>query len=264
MFWLKKVISFWMMPLPLCTALVVAGLALTFSSRRQRLGRRLAICGAVLLILFSNRRVSTLLLGPLEAEYPSVPEFSVGSRAPALLEGCEVVAILGSGNNDSPGLPASSRLSASGLARGVEAVRILSALPRARLIVSGPGTAPGLPSHASVLARAAESLGVDPSRITLLETANDTEEESRAIASMAGGVRVALVTSAWHMPRAAALFRKTGVAFVPCPADFMSAAPAGTPGGWRRFGFDVESLSRSTSAGHEWIGRLWTRMRLGA
>jgi hypothetical protein len=69
-FWLKKVISFWMMPLPLCTALVVAGLALTLSSRRLRLGRRLAICGVALLILFSNRRVSTLLLGALEAEYP--------------------------------------------------------------------------------------------------------------------------------------------------------------------------------------------------
>jgi len=259
-FWLKKVISFWMMPLPLCTALIVAGLALMLSHRRLRLGQRMAICGVALLILFSNRRVSTLLLGALEAEYPPVPEFSLGSRAPELIEGCEVVVVLGSGNNDAPGLPATSRLSSSGLARLVEAVRILSALPKARIIVSGPG----LPSHASVLARAAESLGVDERRISLLETANDTDEESRAIASMAGGARIALVTSAWHMPRAAALFRKTGAAFVPCPSDFMSAAPAGTPGGFGRFGFDVESLSRSTSAVHEWIGLLWTRMRLGA
>ena len=259
MFWLKKVISYWLMPVPLCLALLTVGIALSLTARRARLGRRLLAIGAALLILFSNRFVSMALLAPLEARFPAIPEFSYGAE-PRSLSGCVVVAVLGSGNSDTPGIPATSQLSTSGLSRVVEAVRILSALPSARLIVSGPG-APGVPSHASVLARAAVSLGVDPRRIGLLETARDTEDEANSIARMAGGGRVALVTSAWHMPRAAALFRGAGVDFVACPANFLAAEPARTGFGFQRLGFDVESLSRSTFAVHEWLGLAWTRLR---
>jgi uncharacterized SAM-binding protein YcdF (DUF218 family) len=262
-FWLKKVVSYWLMPLPLCMALIAAGVALLYSQRRSRLGRRLAVCGAVLLALYSNRTVSSLLLGTLESRYPAVPEFAPGAAVPVDLAGCEIVAVLGSGSSNAPGIAATSRLSTSGLGRVVEAVRILSVLPRARLVLCGPG-APGFPSQASIAALAARSLGVDPRRITLIETAHDTEEESRAVAAIAAGRRIALVTSAWHMPRAAALFRKAKANFVPCPADFLSALSLGTPAGWRRLGFDVESLSRSTAAVHEWIGLLWTRIRIGA
>lgn len=261
MFWLKKVISFWLMPLPLCLALLLSGVLLACSNRRPRIGRLLVLTGVGLLVLFSNRFVSTHLLRPLESMYPAIPEFAAGAT-PGPLAGCDYVAVLGGGNSDAPGISATNRLSPSALSRLVEAVRILSVLPKARLIVSGPGE-PGVPTHASVVARAAESLGIEPRRITLVETAHDTEEESQAIARIAGGRRIALVTSAWHMPRSAALFRKAGADFVPCPADFVSAAPSGIAMGWHTFGFDVESLSRSTFAVHEWIGLLWTRMRLG-
>jgi uncharacterized SAM-binding protein YcdF (DUF218 family) len=131
-------------------------------------------------------------------------------------------------------------------------------LPGARLLVSGPGE-PGRPSHASVLARAAESLGVDPDRITKIETALDTEDESLAVARLAAGARVALVTSAWHMPRAAALFRRAGVDFAPCPADYVGRARPGLR--WADLGWDSESLERSTVAVHEWLGLLWLRLR---
>jgi len=124
--------------------------------------------------------------------------------------------------------------------------------------VSGPGD-PGHPSHAAVLARAAESLGIDPGRITLVDTARDTEDESFAVARLADGGRTALVTSAWHMPRAAHLFRKAGVDFVPCPVDFVSREDIQL--GWSDFGWDSESLERSTLAVHEWIGLLWLGLR---
>jgi uncharacterized SAM-binding protein YcdF (DUF218 family) len=259
-FWLKKFVSYWLMPLPLCLALLVSGLLLARSPRRSRAGRGLAACAAALLLLFSNRAVSIALLRPLEGRFPAVPEVAAGAPAPDQLAGCRIVVVLGGGHTDMPGVPATSQLSASALARIVEAVRLLRVLPDARLVVSGPGD-PGRPSHAAVLTRAAESLGVDPARISQIDTALDTEDESLAVARRAGGARVALVTSAWHMPRAAMLFRKAGVAFAPCPADFISRGPS-------RFrladlGCDSESLERSTLAVHEWIGLLWLRLRGG-
>jgi uncharacterized SAM-binding protein YcdF (DUF218 family) len=257
-FWLKKLVGFWLMPLPLGLALLVAGVVLARWSRWRRLGRALVMTAAILLVLVSNNLVSNRLLSPLESLYPAMPEFTVGVAPPAPLDGCAFVAVLGGGHSDMPQLPAASRLSSSALGRIVEAVRLMRALPGARLILSGPGE-PGRPTHAAVLSLAAQSLGVDPARIILVDSARDTEEEAFAVAAIAKGARVALVTSAWHMPRAAVLFRRAAVAFVPCPADFVARANAGHP--WGALSWDSESLERSTLALHEWIGLLWLKVR---
>jgi uncharacterized SAM-binding protein YcdF (DUF218 family) len=257
-FWLKKAVSFWLMPLPLCVALLVAGVLLLGLSSRQRLGRWLAMAAAVLLIVFSSNFVSIRILRPLERRYPAIPEFGPDGAAAAAVAGCRYVAVLGSGHSPMPGVSATGQLTASGLSRLVEAVRILRALPDAQLIVSGPGR-PGERSHAAVLAAGAESLGISASRITLVDTAHDTEEEAQAVATLARGARTALVTSAWHMPRAAHLFLAAGVNFVPCPADFVARSdPDFRLTGLR---IDSESLGRSTLAVHEWVGLAWLRLR---
>jgi uncharacterized SAM-binding protein YcdF (DUF218 family) len=257
-FWLKKVISFWLMPLPFCLALLVAGILVAHSGRRSRLGRALIAAAAALLILFSNRWVSNRILAPLEARFPPIPELSPGAPVPGALARCRFVVVLGGGHSDIPWMPALSQLSTSALGRVAEAVRLVRVLPEARLIVSGPGE-PGRPSHAAVLAQAAASLGVDPARITLIDTAQDTEDEAAAVARIAGGAPVALVTSAWHMPRAALLFRRRGTDFLACPADFE--ARAGPRVNLGDLGWDSESLERSTLAVHEWLGLLWLRLR---
>ena len=241
MFWLKKFVSFWLMPLPLCLALLVSGLLLGRSTRRSGIGRRLMATAAALLLLFSNKAVSTRLLRPLEDRYPAVPEIVPGAPAPAAIAGCRFVVVLGGGHTDMPGIPATGQLSSSALGRIVEAARLLRVLPAARLVVSGPGE-PGRPSHAAVLARAAASLGIDPARIILVDTALDTEDESLAVARLAGRARVAL-----------------GVDFTPCPADFVAREDPRFR--WGSLSWDSESLERSTLAVHEWIGLLWLRLR---
>ena len=258
MFWLKKFISFWLMPLPFCLALLVSGLLLVRLPRRSRFGRGLLALATALLLLFSNRAVSNRLLAPLEGRYHAIPEVAAGAPVPASIAGCSVVVVLGGGHTDMPGIPAAGQLSSSALARIAEATRLLGVLPGARLVVSGPGE-PGRPTHAAVLARAAESLGIDPARITQVDTALDTEDESNVVARIVGNARVALVTSAWHMPRAAALFRRAGVDFTPCPADFMSRGDFQFR--WANLAWDSESLERSTLAVHEWIGLIWLRLR---
>jgi uncharacterized SAM-binding protein YcdF (DUF218 family) len=149
-------------------------------------------------------------------------------------------------------------LSPSALARIVEGVRLLRVLPDAQLIVTGPGAAPH-PTHASVLAHAAESLGIAAARIHLVEKVQDTEDESQAVRAIVGSAPVALVTSAWHLPRAAGLFRRAGVSVLPCPADFLGRA--GGQFHWIDLTWDTESLVRSTFAVRENIGYLWVWLR---
>ena len=257
-FWLKKFISFWLMPLPGCLTLLVVGSVLLGSVRRARLGRRLVVLGTLLLAAFGNKTVSVWLVRPVEQRYDAIPELPPGQPLPPGLAAIRYVVVLGGGHSNVPDEAATTKLSSSGLARLVEAVRLLRRLPGAGLIVSGPAT-PGNPSHASVLAQAAASLGIARDRIQLIEDAHDTEDESRAVRARVGTAPIALVTSAWHMPRAAGLFRQAGMTVLPCPVDFT-----GRPSpefSWSDLTWDSESLIRSTYAVREDIGYLWVWLR---
>lgn len=258
LFALKKFLSFWLMPLPFCLTVLVAGLVLLGFTRRVRLGRALALAGLALLMLLSNSFVSKWLMRPLEARHPPIPELAAGTPLPAALAACRFVVILGGGNGNSPGVPANNLLSSSSISRFTEGVRLLRALPEARLIACGPGDG-RRPAHARVLGRAARELGIDPGRILYIEHARDTEEEAREAARLAAGAPVALVTSAWHLPRALALFRSAGLTAVPCPADYR--AHTGDPLTFDDFLFDAESLWRSSFALRERLGHLWIWLR---
>jgi uncharacterized SAM-binding protein YcdF (DUF218 family) len=257
-FWLKKFVSFWLMPLPFCLTLIGAGGILLLLGRRIALARRLIAAGAIFLLIFSNKTLSVWLVAPLESRYPPIPELHAGEPLPPALAACRYVVVLGGGHSDMAAQPATNKLSNSALGRLVEGVRLLRVLPDARLIVTGPGLAPD-PTHASILAQAAESLGVASDRIQRVENVHDTEDESQAVRAIVGGAPVALVTSAWHMPRAAGLFRHAGISIVPCPADFI-----GRPSSqfhWSDLSWDVGSLDRSTMAVREHIGYLWVWLR---
>jgi uncharacterized SAM-binding protein YcdF (DUF218 family) len=249
------------MPLPFCLALMIAGWWCGWSPRRSRLARGLFTASLVLLLLFSNTFVSTALITSLESRFPPIPELPAGEAPPEAVAACRWVVVLGGGHIDVVGLSALDKLSSSSLARLTEGVRLLRSLPDARLIVSGPGTR-GHPTHASVLAQAAVSLGVPRDRILLIVEARDTEDESFAVKKLAGTEPVALVTSAWHMPRAEALFRRAGVNVLACPTDYNSRPNLGL--GWENLRWDVESLERSTWAVHEYLGLLWNRLRSGS
>ncbi len=257
-FLLKKFVSFWLMPLPFCLTLLIAGWLISRTPARRRLGRGLLAVGIGLLVVFGNKWVSIELLHPLEAIYPAMPELAAGTPLPPALARCRYVVVLGGGHADTLGLAAMDKLSASALFRITEGMRLLRLLPNSRLIVSGPAVGNN-PSHAQVLTATAISLGIDPARIGQIDTARDTEDEAHAVRALAGDLPIALVTSAWHMPRAATRFRQAGVDFLPCPTDFAARRPAEFR--WSDASWDVESLIRSTFAVREQLGYLWLRLR---
>ena len=257
-FWLKKLFAYFLMPLPLCLALLFTGLLLMCSARRARLGRALVITGTILLLLLGNKLVSAWLVRPLEFRYDAIPELHAGTPVPPALAACRYVVVLGAGNANTPGRPALSQLSGSALARLTEAVRLLRSLPEAKMLVSGPpvGTKP---SHATMLARAAMSLGIEENRIVLMEHVRDTEDESLGVKARIGNERCALVTSAAHMPRSVALFRHAGLDPLPCPANFTGHDDGEWH--WMDLLWDIESLERSTWAVRERLGYFWIWLR---
>lgn len=258
LFWLKKVISFWLMPVPLGLSTLVVGLLLLRQPRRRRLGRGLVIAAVSLLLIASNKFVAKSLLRPLETVYPAMPEFVAGVPLPADLAVCKYVVVLGGGHGRTPGVAATNVLSTAALARIVEGIRILRALPGAGLIVTG-GAEPGHTTHAKMLARAAQAFGIAPERIQYIEEARDTEDESRAVKLLAGDAPVALVTSAWHLPRAVALFRSAGLTTVPCPAGFNTQEDAGFA--LDDYLWDVGAFGGTSLALRERLGYLWIWLR---
>ncbi|MDB6093199.1 MAG: hypothetical protein JWM32_761 [Verrucomicrobia bacterium] len=261
LFWLKKAVSYWLMPLPFCLALVVVGgvIAIVFS-RWRRTGRLLAVLGVLLLLIFSNKQVGTRLLRPLENRYAAIPELPTGQPVPASLAACTAIVVLGSGHADRPEMAAIDRLSAAGLARLAEGIRLARALPNVPLIVSGPSDGHGGATHASVLATAAVSLGIDASRIVQVDSARDTDDEAQAIRKHLGpGATFALVTSAFHMPRAMGLMQHRELNPVACPTGFLARSNAGTFGNdWL---ISIPGLELSTWAIYERLGTLWARLQ---
>lgn len=258
-FWLKKLIGYSLMPVPFCLTLLVVGAILT-RTRRARVGRCLVGSGIALLLLCSNKLVSFWLIRPLEFQYPAIPELVAGTPPPTALTACRYVVVLGAGNGYTPGRPALSRLSVSAHGRIVEAVRLLRALPEAKLVLSGgPTGGASQPTHATVLAQSAISLGIDPARVIQFEHARDTEDEAAATKDSVAGQPFALVTSAWHMPRTMALFRHAGMEPLPCPAHFTGHDDGAWH--WTDLLFDIESLERSTWAIRERIGLVWIGLR---
>jgi uncharacterized SAM-binding protein YcdF (DUF218 family) len=260
LFWLKKVVSFWLMPLPLSVALMAAGLLLLRSTRWPKAGRRLLITGFLLLFVLSNKQVGQALLRPLESQYSAQPEFPAGAPLPVPLASCRAIVVLGGGHSDQAGLSAVNQLSAAALARITEGVRLARLLPDATLIVSGPGLTKDSPTHASVLAAAAVSLGIDPKRIVQIDTARDTDDEVQAVKKRLGpSTPFALVTSAWHMPRSMGLMRRAGLSPVPCPAGFLSRGTATKH--LSDWGFDLSGLEQSTWAVYERLGATWAKLQ---
>jgi uncharacterized SAM-binding protein YcdF (DUF218 family) len=259
LFWPKKIIALLFLPLSFALIAGLTGLVLLHLRRRERLARLLITASLLALAFFSNKGVASLLLAPLENRHAAVPELSPGDTLPAELAACRFVAVLGGGHGESDGFSRINQLSPAALGRLAEAIRILRLLPEdARLIVSGHA-GEDKTTHAQVLAEAALSLGVPPARILRLDTPRDTEDEARAILARVGQAPVAVVTSAWHMPRAVALCRGAGLQTVPCPADFLLKPGADT--GLRLLQFDLGALERSTKAIREYLGLVWASLR---
>ena len=251
MFLLKKVLGILLLPLPLLIVLLAIGIVLSWTKARFRTGRTLATLVAVLLLLFSLSFLPYLLGRSLESRYqPFQPENALPEP--------EVIVVLGGGAGDDPSLPASTRLSPASLARLVEGVRIARIYPQSMMVFSG-GQVFTQSAEAESMAEVARTLGVEENRLIMDTGSRDTEEQAVKLADMVAERPFVLVTSALHMPRAVALFRRQGVEPIPAPAgyrfdrSYLSGPRGVLP--------SAEHLRAMESILHEYYGFAWSWAR---
>jgi len=122
------------------------------------------------------------------------------------------------------------------------------------ILVTG-GSPLGGEAEGWVMKRELETLFSVPVR--WLETgSNNTAQNaefSRRILQQAGVDRIALVTHAWHMPRAKAAFERAGFTVVPAPTSFQTTAMPGV----MKFVPQAHYLDMSNIALREWLGLWW-------
>ncbi|MFP4138733.1 MAG: YdcF family protein [Halomonas sp.] len=171
----------------------------------------------------------------------------------AALRGAEAIVILGGGRDyDSPEFgwgDAPANASWRRLAYGAWLHRE-SGLP---LLVSGGRIHDEHSAEASLMAAALREVFEVPVRWMEGESRN-TAENARFSADMLAGAgieHVALVSQAWHLPRATADFEAAGLTVTPAPTEFASAPLPGLHAWIPR----AYHLNQSTRALHEWLGR---------
>lgn len=201
----------------------------------------------VLLYGFSIQPVSGYLSYQLEKSY--IKNLHVRERMPM-----DVIAVLSGTNYDLQAI-ADTLPGETTTVRLVHAVRMYKQCGAKYLVCSGKGDS--RLSGAELMAQMAESLGVPGHRIRLEAKSRNTHEHAVEFNKMFSDkdIRIGLVTSAWHMKRSEAEFRKYFKNVQPLPAGFLYASPAGTAA--VRFIPQSQYLLKNTLIFREYIGRFW-------
>ena len=228
-------------------------LLLGFALRRwRRIAWTLATLAVVLLVAGSLKPVGQWLLAPLEARSGFAP------LAPAAWQGAGAIVVLGGGRYRAAPEYGEDTVTEEALSRlryGAVLFR-RSGLP---VLVTGGRPDGGGVSEAEAMARILEREWQVPVRWRE-EGSDDTADNARESARLlkaAGIKRVLLVTHAYHMPRAQALFAAAGVETVPAATVYFSRRPL-SPADWLP---QAEGMRWVRLALHEWVGLLWALWR---
>jgi uncharacterized SAM-binding protein YcdF (DUF218 family) len=221
----------------------------------RRTGLTLLVCGTLYMWLAATPVVAAFLASSLERQYPVVPMQN--------LPAADVIVVLGGSINAPTSANPNPDMKES-IDRVIHAARLFRAGLAPRIIASGgqlfphPDRAPEAEYAAQMLGQ----LGVGEASILQEGSARNTYENGVLTARLMADNSLEtalLVTSAWHMPRAAAVFRRAGVRFTPVATDTLSSSiDTGFPFGYLP---SAEALMQSTLCLKEWIGLAVYRLR---
>jgi len=244
-FYLSKIFWFFIQPLNLAIFLLLAGLfAAAFGRRRMAAGG--TVLAFLILALSAWTSLGAMMLNPLEERFPKPP----------LPERVDGIVVLGGGFEGAINLVRGGYELNSGGDRMVETAILARRFPMAKVVVSG-GTGELFldgEGDAATAPRLLTALGVSADRLTLENKSRNTYENAvftRELVEPKPGETWLLVTSAFHMPRAKALFDKAGFPTLPWPVDYRTSGKEGI--GLFRDN-PADSLQVTTMAIREWIG----------
>lgn len=232
-----KILPLLLLPPGFCLVLLVVGVAL----RR----RPLLWTGIVMLWVFSMPVVGDGLMRYVEGGMKRVPAAAVG--------GADAIVVLSGMVEQVAGAPLGEwGEAADRYEGGLELYRA----GKAPLLVFTGGHVLWQPAYVpegALLEKRAVRDGVPVDAIRVSGKVGNTAEEAVAVRKMLGASRIILVTSAFHMPRSVALFRRQGFMVRQFPVDFRVS-------GKKRMTVqdllpDAAALEQSSMALRELMGR---------
>jgi len=248
---LSKLLPLFVLPLGISLMLLMWGLA------RRRRGPM--VVALLVLLVSSNPFVGRFAIRSAENWAERQP---VAQVAPA-----DAVVVLSAGRSLAPGQDAISEWQDAN--RFFGGVDLFEAGKAPLLVFTGAWISwePEAPREGDVLREYAVRLGVPRDRVLVTDVVANTADEAREVLRvlaprLSQPPRVLLVTSAFHMPRAAAQFRMAGIVVDPFPVDFWFSAGSRTT--ILSFFPSVGALTQTHTALRELYGRAyhWLRDRL--
>ncbi len=250
MFLFKKIFAPFLFPLPLTLVCLTTGILLLWFSKKQKPGKIIVTLGIVLLVLSSFQITSNAILRPIEYKYPA---FDSNSPTKA-----DFVVVLGGGHISNDKMPLLSQIGRYSLVRLIEGIRIQREIKGSKLLLSA-GRVFDPVSNAALMAEIAKAIGVRKEDIIIEAASKDTKDQARIIKSIVGDKVFVLVTSASHMPRSMALFKKMGMTPIPastghlvvksrtlCPSSFFPQSG---------------NIRKTERAVYESLGSVWAKLR---
>lgn len=243
MYYLNKIIGWFTSPFGLLIVGVSIGWwLLRRGTPKMRLAGRIVIGITLGLLWLLSANVTTRLIGvPLEGD--ECHEINA-----AAIQACDAVVVLGGGTGVHKQCGEVELFGAADRVwKGARAWKA-SGNPNMPFIMGGGTGDEMLPLL--------NDFGIPSSVVKFYANARNTEEEARRIYE-SGAKRIALVTSAWHMPRARSLFERVGFEVVPVPCDYEMHHMAEYPLTLWDFipSADCSALCRNSAALKEWVGR---------
>lgn len=226
--------------------LLIAFLICLMSGKKKG-GAVFLLLTIILLYGFSIQATSNYLNYKLEKDY--IVFRPVEEQSPL-----DVIVVLGGVSYDIRAL-AKTFPGEAATVRLIHAVRMYKAYNAKYLVCSGKGDSKI--SAAELMAQIAEELGVPKERIRVEAKSANTYEHAVEFNRMFvdKDLKIGLVTSAYHMRRSEAEFRKYFSNIMPLPASYLYASPSGTPA--VRYIPQSQWLFNNTLVFKEYIGMLW-------
>lgn len=260
MFVLKKIVAQLFFPAPLCLEILIAGLIFLLLTRKQKAGKIIISIGVFLFAFLSySTPLSNVLLRKLERQYPPLTLSSTSDTPDD--NGIPLVkwiVVLGGGHTSDPEIPITSQLSEASLVRLIEGIRLYNEMSGSKLILSEGKVFDTVPG-AETMAELAKALGVNKEDLILESDSRDTIDEARLIKPIVGNDMFILVTSASHMQRSIAMFKKMGMNPIPAPTGHSVKESHGiSPGS---FFPSSGGLPKAESVIYEYLGLIWAKLR---
>lgn len=222
----SNILAVFIYPLSLSFFLLISAIVLSYF--RKKLFRTFLLSGIIILFIFSIRPTSDFLLRPLERNYVVDEDGTFSADA--------IVVLDGPGN------------------RYIKGVSLFYKKAAPLIIMSGG-------EKAILMKKIATECGVSADKIITEEESRNTRENAlytKQVLNEINAKKVILVTSAFHMPRAYAVFKKIDVDAVPVASNFIIKPKPYDP-----FSFipNVGDLRNSTFAIKEYVGIIiyWIR-----